>query len=90
MPLAANERPKPSRSRIHKARHLVGECRRLRVKVELASQLARTDDELRWCHAAADALDRLILAGDAVLHGFADPRPLRKARKRSLFDDISE
>jgi hypothetical protein len=81
MPLANDERPTPSRSRIHRARHLVGECRRLRKKVELAHALAKTDEERHWCLSAADKLDALILAGDAVLGGFADPREAGRVKK---------
>jgi len=58
-----------SRSRTHKARQLVDEVRLLRADVELARQLARTDDEQRWCLEAAFALDYLIRSGEAALCG---------------------
>ena len=77
-----DERPRVLRSRVHGARHVLAELRRLRVKVELAHGLAVTDEEQRWCLSTADKLDSAILAGEAVLPGCADPRPWRKARKR--------
>ena len=80
--LATSERPAPLRSRVHGARHVLGELRRLRYKLELAHGLAVTPDEQRWCGSTADKLDAAIRAGDAVLGGFADPRPARRARKR--------
>lgn len=87
MAIASSERPRPLRSRIHRARHILGELRRLRVKLELAHGIAGTDDEKRWCLSTADKLDSAIVAGDAVLGGFSDPRPGRIARKRpGLFD----
>lgn len=82
MALANAEHPAPSRSRIHKARHLVGELRRLRGKFERAHALAQTEDERRFCLSAADKLDALILAGDAVLGGVADPRDSQRVKKR--------
>lgn len=82
MSLHATERPAPLRSRVHRARHVLGELRRLRLKLQLAYTRAATDEERHWVRATADALDLAIVAGEAVLDGFADPRPARKARKR--------
>jgi hypothetical protein len=84
MALANSERPAPSRSRIHKARHILGELRRLRLKVERAHALAKEPDEAQWCRSAAEKLDALILAGDAVLGGFADPRESGRVTKRKM------
>ena len=87
MPLHASERPAPSRSRIHRARHLLGELRRLRLKVERAYRLAKVPDEQQWCRSTADKLDSAILSGEAVLGGFADPREAGRVTKteRELF-----
>jgi hypothetical protein len=82
MTLHSTEHPAPSRSRVHKARHLVKELRRLRHKVELAHELATSSDEAHWCLSVSDALDHLIIAGEVVLGGYADPRDTRRVRKR--------
>jgi hypothetical protein len=86
--LASSERPAPLRSRIHRARHVLGELRRLRVKVERAHGIAGTDDERHWCRSAADKLDAVIAAGEALFGGATDPRRMtHRARKRpTLFD----
>jgi len=89
MTLHPSEHPPESRSRVHKARSLVKELRRLRHKVELAHELARTSDEERWCLSVADAMDRLILSGESVLSGYADPRDTRRVRKRLHDDDLN-
>jgi hypothetical protein len=72
----------PSRSRVHRARHLLGELHRLLTKLERAYGLAKEPDEQKWVRQTADAIERQIFIGDTVLGGFADPRPEWKARKR--------
>lgn len=87
MALATGERPSPMRSRIHKARHVLGELRRLRVKVELAHAIAVTEDERQWCRSAADMLDSAIAAGERLFGGATDPRRMtHRARKRPLLE----
>jgi hypothetical protein len=71
-------------SRIHRPAVVLRELRRLRIKVERCQLRAETIEERAWSRSVADALDKLILAGDAVLPAFLDPRPARRARKRPL------
>jgi len=84
MTLQQSEKPKRAPSRIHRAGHVLRELRRLRGKVERAYDRAETVAEKAWCRQTADALDRVINTGDAVLPPFLDPRPARKARKRPV------
>ena len=70
-------------SRIHGPRHVLSELRRLRAKIEKAYLVrAGTPGETTWCLSAADKLDAVIVAGEAILPGIGDPRPSRRARKR--------
>jgi hypothetical protein len=83
MALANSERPAPSRSRIKSARRLLKPLRLMRENVALAYTRATDDAERQWLRSVADDLDRQILAGEAVLGGFADPRDVNRARKRT-------
>ncbi len=77
--------PEPGRklpSRIHRPAVVLRELRRLRIKVERCYTRAESIEERAWCRAVADALDKQIVAGDAVLPPFRDPRPARRVRKR--------
>lgn len=78
------ERSKRGPSRVHRPAVVLRELRRLRVKVEASYDRAVAIEEKAWCRAVADALDTLVLAGDAVLPPFLDPRPARLARKRPV------
>lgn len=82
MTLLQSEKPPKAPSRIHRAGHVLRELRRLRGKVERAYARAVTIEEKAWCRQSADALDRIIAAGEKDLPPFLDPRPARKARKR--------
>jgi hypothetical protein len=84
MTLHKDERPPKAPSRIHRAGHVLGELRRLRLKVERAYSRAVTIEEKAWCRQAADGLDQIIASGAATLPPFLDPRPGRKARKRPV------
>lgn len=84
MTLLQSEKPPKAPSRIHRAAVVLRELRRLRRKVEASYSRAVTIEEKAWCRSVADKLDLLIIAGDAVLPPFHDPRPARKARKRPL------
>lgn len=72
------------RRRIRRPVTLLKSLRLLRIRVERASERAETIEEKAWCRSLADALDRQITAGDAVLPPSLDPRPGRIARKRRL------
>lgn len=77
--------PEPGRklpSRLHRPAVVLRELRRLRIKIERSYARAEVLEERAWCRSVADALDRLITAGDAVLPPFHDPRPARRVRKR--------
>lgn len=73
-----------SRRRIQRPVKLLKSLRLLRIRTERMSDRAETIEEKAWCRSVADSLDRLIIAGDAVLPPDRDPRPARIARKRPL------
>jgi phytoene dehydrogenase-like protein len=83
MPFHAKDRPAPTRSRIPAARRFLPRLRRLRDTVALSYTRATDDVERHWLRSLADDLDRQILAGEAVLGGFADPREVQRVRKRT-------
>ena len=89
--LQASERSRPLGSRIHGCRRILAELVRLSGKVEKAATgRLMSDVELQWLGNAADALDRLIAAGNSVLPGYPDPTTHRKARKRPGLDGYHE
>ncbi len=75
------------RSRVHGPRRILAELRRVRIKTDRAlAHRALSEDEQRWARRLADALDRLVTEGEAVLPGGADPREARRVRKRPLIE----
>ena len=85
MPLHASEQRRPLRSRVHKARRILRELCRLRVKVGLAYEIEKCENWSTWCRLVAADLDKHIRAGEAIGGGFADPRDSRRVRKGRLF-----
>ncbi len=70
-------------TRVHGPRRVLKELRRLIIKNHRALEhRATTAEERTWCQRVHDALDRLIVEGDAVLPGLPDPRDYRRVRKR--------
>ena len=74
-------------SRIPGPRKLLQQLRRIRARAVRTTKRPLPPDEQRWLASVADAIDRLEVAGEAVLSGGANPRDWRRVSKttRELF-----